>query len=640
MVDYIAYQFAFCIATLVVCLTCLIFTFIMGRTDRFQNRLYILMVSLVAFNSLTEAFCSVLSPHVQASDTSFIWFRILQILYFITHTAIPVVLVYYVRCVTGKRGTGSLLSNLILLSPFLITEVFIFTNPLTHWVYFYTERNFNRNWAENLIYIGSAFYMLYVMMNLLNLWKAINPKRRGTIMYFFLVSISGILIQALNMKLKVELLAEALGFLGIMLAIEDEDDMMDTDADIHNRKALLMDMTGYIANRQRFFILAVKITNADVVTRITNVPAAQFLGTQIGGYLKTLASRHDIYRTAPDVFLVVMMDVRESDVMETARIISDRFEQGWVYNDKEIILNAIVMIGKMNREIFSVKDIVLLADSQIPKSSLKKIMSGEDLSFLIKHAAMENAVNKGLAEKRFEVFYQPTYYLDDLRLHGAEALIRLRDEEMGLIFPDEFIPVAEQLDHIDEIDDFVLKEVCEFIKSGVPKEKGIETINVNLSVIECMRPGFVDHVIKIVNEAGVDKRWITFEITESLPSEDYAVLSRVIMELKQRGFHFAMDDYGTGYSNMLSIFSIDFDLVKIDKSILWGAEKTELGRIILENSVRMIRQMNKKILVEGVETVAQVDLLRKQGVDYLQGFFFSKPVPKDVFLEIIDRRKK
>jgi EAL domain-containing protein (putative c-di-GMP-specific phosphodiesterase class I) len=268
------------------------------------------------------------------------------------------------------------------------------------------------------------------------------------------------------------------------------------------------------------------------------------------------------------------------------------------------------MIGKMNREIFSVKDIVLLADSQIPKSSLKKIMSGEDLSFLIKHAAMENAVNKGLAEKRFEVFYQPTYYLDDLRLHGAEALIRLRDEEMGLIFPDEFIPVAEQLDHIDEIDDFVLKEVCEFIKSGVPKEKGIETINVNLSVIECMRPGFVDHVIKIVNEAGVDKRWITFEITESLPSEDYAVLSRVISELKQRGFHFAMDDYGTGYSNMLSIFSIDFDLVKIDKSILWGAEKTELGRIILENSVRMIRQMNKKILVEGVETLGQIELLR------------------------------
>ena len=640
MVDYAAYQFAFCVAALVVCLTCLIFTFIMGRIDRFQNKLYIIMVSLVAFNALTEACCSILVSRVQESDTAFMWFRVMQMCYFITHTAIPVILVYYVRCVTGKRGAGSLLSNLLLLSPFLITEIFIFTNPLTNWVFYYSDRSFNRNWAETLIYVGSAFYMLYVMMNLLNLWKAINPKRRGTIMYFFLVSISGILIQALNMKLKVELLAEALGFLGVMLAIEDEDDMMDPDADIHNRKALLMDMTGYIANRQRFFVLAVKITNADVVERITNMPAAQFIGNQIGKYLKSIASRHDIYRTAPDVFLLVIMGADEKDVMETARMISERFEKGWAYNDKEIILNAVVMVGKMNREIFSVKDIVLLADSQIPKSSLKKIMSGEDLGFLIKHAAMENAVNKGLAENRFEVFYQPTYYLDDLRLHGAEALIRLRDEEMGLIFPDEFIPVAEQLDHIDEIDDFVLKEVCAFIRSGVPEEKGIETINVNLSVIECMRPGFVEHVLTIVNEAGVDKKWITFEITESLPSEDYAVLSHVITELKQRGFHFAMDDYGTGYSNMLSIFSIDFDLVKIDKSILWGAEKTELGRIILENSVRMIRQMNKKILVEGVETVAQIDLLRKQGVDFLQGFFFSKPVPKDVFLEIIDRRKK
>ncbi len=93
-----------------------------------------------------------------------------------------------------------------------------------------------------------------------------------------------------------------------------------------------------------------------------------------------------------------------------------------------------------------------------------------------------------------------------------------------------------------------------------------------------------------------------------------------------------MDDYGTGYSNMQSIFSLDFDVVKIDKSILWSVNDGKLGGIILENSVRMIKQMKRRILVEGVETLEQAELLNKLGVDYLQGYYFSKPVPKGDFI--------
>ena len=163
----------------------------------------------------------------------------------------------------------------------------------------------------------------------------------------------------------------------------------------------------------------------------------------------------------------------------------------------------------------------------------------------------------------------------------------------------------------------------------------MDSINVNLSVIQCMRPGFVNRVLEIVDGIGADKAMINFEITESVSASDYRILSSVVKSLKSSGFMFSMDDYGTGYSNMQAIFSIDFDIVKIDKSILWGAEKSEMGMIILANSVNMIKQMKRKILVEGVETKEQIDLLAGFGVDYLQGYYFSKPVPKDKFLEVI-----
>ena len=141
--------------------------------------------------------------------------------------------------------------------------------------------------------------------------------------------------------------------------------------------------------------------------------------------------------------------------------------------------------------------------------------------------------------------------------------------------------------------------------------------------------------MEIVNGFDIDHSWINFEVTESVGAEDYEALSAIAHNLKGEGFSLSMDDYGTGYSNMEGIFSLDFDIVKIDKSILWNAEKLSRGRIILENSVRMIHDLGCDVLVEGVETDEQIALLSRLNVDFLQGFYFSKPVPKERFLEVI-----
>ena len=211
----------------------------------------------------------------------------------------------------------------------------------------------------------------------------------------------------------------------------------------------------------------------------------------------------------------------------------------------------------------------------------------------------------------------------------------MNDETLGFISPEEFIPIAEQIGLVENIDDFVLREVCTFLASGVPKDRGMDCINVNLSVIQCLRPGFFEHIMEIVNGFDIDHSWINFEVTESVGAEDYEALSAIAHNLKGEGFSLSMDDYGTGYSNMEGIFSLDFDIVKIDKSILWNAEKLSRGRIILENSVRMIHDLGCEVLVEGVETDEQIALLSRLNVDFLQGFYFSKPVPKERFLEVI-----
>ena len=151
-----------------------------------------------------------------------------------------------------------------------------------------------------------------------------------------------------------------------------------------------------------------------------------------------------------------------------------------------------------------------------------------------------------------------------------------------------------------------------------------------------MQANFSVHADEVVESFGVNPDQVSFEITESVAAGNYEFLGKVMGQLKKGGHRFAMDDYGTGYSNMHSLVALHFDVVKIDKSLLWDAEKSDLGQVILQNGVNLMRDIGCEVLVEGVETERQVNMLHALNVDYYQGYYFAKPMPKDVFVSFLE----
>ena len=626
-------------AAFLISFTCILYTFLQRRTDKPQNRLYITMLIIVTFNAISGMATVVAEPFLATSSIARLVTNLGDFTYFLFHSALCPAFFLYVSGVCGAAEKYGNKETLLYGFVFYVTEIMVLFNPLFHWVYYYDDNYaFTRNWGENGIYLAAVLYFMFAMARLLFSWKAVNTKRRFALLYFFIIVVAGVLLQFIDMNIKGELFAEALSLMGVMLAVEAEDDLVDVDTGFYNRKALRMDANSYIVNKTKFEIICIKVTNADVIQKLTGSANVNILAQVLSDYLKTIVPRYYIYQTNPETFVLTLMENNLEGGKQVATRISERFDKPWDCGMADVMLNAVVMDVKVPEELTNTVDLFYMADSVVPDGHSKKVLTGEDLDYILRRGEIENAIARGLDEDGFEVYYQPTYHLDGLKLHGAEALIRLNDSIMGRLFPDEFIPVAEQAGMIDAIDEFVLMQVCDFLESGIPKQYGMDCINVNLSVIQCLQPGFVDRICKIVDGYDIEKSWINFEITESVAASDYEILSGVVKDLKSRGFRFAMDDYGTGYSNMQSIFAIDFDVVKIDKSILWGAEETELGRIILGNSVRMIDQMHRQILVEGVETKEQVEMLRELCVDYLQGYYFSKPIPKNEFIEYIQAK--
>jgi predicted signal transduction protein with EAL and GGDEF domain len=200
--------------------------------------------------------------------------------------------------------------------------------------------------------------------------------------------------------------------------------------------------------------------------------------------------------------VLTIYDEHGNKADQMAENILKRFEDAWEYKDFSIMLNATVMVADVPTQIKTVAELFYMLDGNGIHTKENRVLKDDDLGFIMRKQSIEEALSRGFTENSYEVYYQPTYNIDG-SLHGAEALIRMNDKELGRLFPDEFIPVAEQSGLIDDIDEFVLDEVCKFIKTGILSKYGMSCINVNLSVVHCMRPGFVEDIIEIVDRYAI-----------------------------------------------------------------------------------------------------------------------------------------
>lgn len=318
-------------------------------------------------------------------------------------------------------------------------------------------------------------------------------------------------------------------------------------------------------------------------------------------------------------------DVFEQPVEVNQTVISVSF-MGCLVPMPEITdqVSELEEILKYYRAVSNSSDKVLVADREAVEKSLRR-------------KKVEYAIQNALKTKGFEVYYQPIYSVEERRISSCEALIRLKDAELGFIGPDEFIPVAEETGRIVEIGRFVMEEVCRFIKEDCPQRYGIDFIDVNLSVIQCMHPEIIDDINAVLLKYGIPKSMVNLEVTETASAKSYALLQSRLSELHRSGFTISLDDFGSGFSSVEYLINFPFDIVKLDKGLVWAYMSTEKYEPILRHYMPMLHGLGVKIVAEGVETKEMLVALEELGCDYIQGYYFSRPVCKADFIEYVKK---
>ncbi len=245
---------------------------------------------------------------------------------------------------------------------------------------------------------------------------------------------------------------------------------------------------------------------------------------------------------------------------------------------------------------------------------------------------------KGAMERReFQMYLQPKYTANGEELGGAEALVRWIHPTEGFISPGKFIPIFEKNGFIITLDDFMISEVARHQAKWLREGRKLVPVSVNVSRAHFLNEDLAEHIRDIVDSYGVPHEFIELEITESAFFDDKKTLINTVKKMQSYGFPVSMDDFGAGYSSLNSLKELPLDVIKLDADFFRGEDNGERGKVIVSETIDLAKMLGMHIVAEGIETREQVDFLKEQDCDLIQGFFFAKPMPVNEFEERMSR---
>lgn len=497
----------------------------------------------------------------------------------------------------------------------------------------------------NIVYIMSATYCVMAIAVLAYAVK----NRHLVVKYDFIFCFAAWLFIAIYQYLvpTASLISLAIALIVMFVYISFENSKENEDKDIHSllsRNAFEMVIDELFGENKNFYVICFSMQNT------TSLRSTYSLSTCLDCIAKSVKSIPDfsnrnIFRISEFSFGFILFSKEE---------LTD-WSARYKVSDKALLI-----------EDSSIQPTYIVSAVECPTSAANAESLFSLISFCQSHYEAQNdhsvlIVDKEIADKRnyilsverliqravdedgFYVVYQPIINTKTNRCESAEALVRLKDtKSFGFISPEVFIPVAERRGLISMIGDQVFSKVCQFIKDNEVEKLGIKYIEVNLSGIQIADPTIPFRLHQTVKSYGLDPKMINLEVTETALVRSGKVALDNMEKLKSFGYKFSMDDFGTGYSNLSQVAAVKYDLVKMDKSLIWPAfePNNEQARTIMIACIKMFHTLGISVVAEGVETAEQAEVLAKNGVEFLQGYHYSKPVKEDKFLEFVQEFNK
>lgn len=357
--------------------------------------------------------------------------------------------------------------------------------------------------------------------------------------------------------------------------------------------------------------------------------------------LKTLRDVDSICRLGGDEFAVVQPDITsKKDAAHLAERLLQAFAESFKLGKQEVFASASIGVSISDRDAPSKSELMKQADLALYRAKSEsrntyRFFEGEMDAEIKRRMRLAQDLHR--ATERDELFleYQPQVGLGDRRIVGVEALVRWRHPELGIVAPSEFVPIAESAGLIEEVGEWVLREACRQAQSWQSRDLPALPVAVNISAIQLRDRHFVHKVSRILDESGLEARYLELELTEHVLMEGRQSVENALEALHELGIRISLDDFGRGYASLDYLRRFPFSKLKIDQSFVHDMETNFKNATIVGAVIDLAAKLDLQVIAEGVEPADLLERLSDQGCEEVQGFYFSRPIPAAALEELL-----
>ncbi len=465
----------------------------------------------------------------------------------------------------------------------------------------------------------------------------LNYQRRHAVYFWMGLWTVSAVIQFFQKDLLIVSFGATLGTMVIYFALENPESNIDRLTGLFNENALLLFCEQKFNKKQDFALLRI-LLNSGAETSGAAIDTE--ILREVLKYLNTMP-RGDIFRITGNDYTMAFDS--DEEAQEALGLLYERMHYCWG-SKRNVMLDSHFIffpeVGKC-KNVLEMQEIYNYAYVMARNSNKPFIVSEDVIEEMKAERDMEKLIKDAIENDKIEPFYQPIYNTATGKITSAEALARIRLEDGSYVGPNEFIPLAEKNGMIIALGEIVFEKVCRFIAREKPYERyGLEYIEVNLSTVQAGYEALADSFIGIMEREHVEAKYINLEITETASITDRDILLKNMKQLKLYGMTFSLDDFGSGQSNLNYVMDMPVDLVKFDREMTNKYFTKESAKKLMTDTIRMLKDMGFHIVSEGVEDEKMLKEMVSIGVDYIQGYYFSKPIPRREFVEYLAERAK
>lgn len=642
-----------------------------------RNQMFTAAILFACADVILEVF-SAMVVNNSASVPPVLGYIVLTIFYLL-RLSFPLLMIFHSISVTRSLKRRNLMSIVLMSIPTAVVGAIILLSPLTHHFIYYKNDNYYKGEYFPILSVLTILSALFSVIYGLAKKSAFQEKGFRVVAGISLFALGSVMAEASWPRLNVSSIAIATSMLLAYLSLKKPESMIDHTTGLLNLDALMTYMDELINREARYYVLVMKVENIRRINSIFGYTIGSLTLKNVADFLstfspdmkerarlrknlkvyegtngadpkakekseKTVGDARRLERTLPPAWAFRLMSnqfavvsTSEETHEKILELLRERFENPWHIRGLE--LNLLLTVAEMpetssfaeGSDLYKAVEIVLPA---VPKGDTVTV-SERELAKIERHLMLETSLEKALAEDTLDVRFQPILSTATGRYTKVEALARFTHDEWGDVPASEFIPIAEKRGLVAQIDEFVLRRACEFIKSATDVE--IEYVGINISVTELASSSFPKKVSAILDEYGIPYRKIVFEITENALMTSIILMIENLQELASMGFRFAVDNLALGKGDIVKLSMLPFSIVKLDRSVLEEVETSARSRILFENTIDVLKKIEIESVVVGCETTVQSQWISECSPDGIQGFYYARPMDKNGCLAFIQR---